>query len=433
MNNYFSPFLVPARATTAAVEVRFDAECDSPDVVEALSTRLPKVREILADLRTAAIPIMASSHVGSSGNFLRLPNHYRSVCFAVPGSDGEPGGGGSIVFKGTEPLVPDFPQYLDWMLAVPFRSSYLSLGLHFPLEMKLPPGAMWIEECILEQKVTSAIQRQYLAKHGRLARLPVPLFVFQLTAQQTENYRQVVRSRLSPGAFSRIEAKVDGGLGVEVYYYPSLPIRAADLLTMDANEGLRTMLNAEALQATFSDWIQLMAELLDLGHMPYAPWNHGMGAYVDPGNACIDGGFNDLLTVVSFDSITDETLFSRALRQSIQSLASSLTAMCAASTGTKSPTQSEPLAAAVAYVTEGLRGRIRAEHLDKDCLDPRLVRFFEQPSVEDLFRSLRGLQRDGRPPQYRRTNCFVPNPAESPTRVTATPESDEEPAHRAAV
>ena len=54
---------------------------------------------------------------------------------------------GAIVFKGTEPLLPDFPEYLDWMLQAQFRASRLPLGLHFALDMKLPPGAMWIEEC----------------------------------------------------------------------------------------------------------------------------------------------------------------------------------------------------------------------------------------------------------------------------------------------
>jgi hypothetical protein len=409
MNNYFSDCLVAAGASCTAADVHFDAWRDTPELIEALRTGLPMVGDLLEDLRTAAVPLMPSSEVGSFGNFRRLPNHYRSVCLAVPGSDGEAGGGGVIAFKGTEPLLPDFPQYLDWMLAAQFRSSYLPLGLHFPLEMKLPPGAMWIEECVLEQRVTSAIQRRYLARHGRLARLPLPLFVFQFTAEQTERYRQLVRHRLSPGAFSRIEAKVADGLGVEVYYYPGAPLRAADLVAMDLNDGLRAMLTADALEATFTDWIQLMADLLALGYMPYAPWNHGMGAYVDPGNACIDGGFNDLLTIVAFDSMPNEDVFWRGLGQSIQMLASSAMAMCTAATGTRPPLQSEPVAA-IAYVTEGLRERIRAEHLSGADLDPRLVRFFERPSVEDLFRQLRDIPRAGRPVQYRRPDSREPPP-----------------------
>ena len=50
-------------------------------------------------------------------------------------------------------------------------------------------------------------------------------------------------------------------------------------------------------------WAQLMAEMLCLGYMPYASWHHGMGGCVDSGNVCIDGGFNDLLTLVPFDAI----------------------------------------------------------------------------------------------------------------------------------
>src|SRR5690606_8035032 len=122
--------------------------------------------------------------------YYRLPNHYRSISYLLGGesSDGRRGASGVIVFKGTEPLLPDFPAYLDWMLRAPFRSSALTLGLHFPMEIKLPPGAMWIEECKAEQKISSRIQSDYLKRYGRLARLPLPLFTFKATQQQDACY-----------------------------------------------------------------------------------------------------------------------------------------------------------------------------------------------------------------------------------------------------
>jgi hypothetical protein len=351
---------------------RFDVERDTPRLLEAVASDFPTIREIVASLRQS-LPLVPHSRVGAVGGFVRIPNHYRSVTCLIP--SGESGdASGAIVFKGTEPLLPDLPEYFDWMLRAPFRGTYLPLGLHFPLDMKLPPGAMWIEECVLEQEVTSRIQREYLTQYGRLARLPVPLFVFELTTEQVERYRRVLRGRLSEAAYSRIEAKVAGGLGVEVYYYPTPPVRAADVLVTEVRNAFRAVLSGEALAATFNDWIRLMAELLALGYLPYAPWNHGMGAYVDPGNACIDGGFNDLLTIVSFDSIPSESLFWLGLGQSIEMLAGSVVTMCSAAADTGPPSQPEPPVAAVAYVTEGLREHIRSHQSRSKALDPRTDR-----------------------------------------------------------
>lgn len=387
---------------------RFDVERDTPHVLEAVASDFPPIRQVVATLRHS-LPLAPDARVAAVSGFVRIPNHYRSVTCLIP--SGETGDAtGAIVFKGTEPLLPDFPEYLDWMLQVPFRASRLPLGLHFPLDMKLPPGAMWIEECVLEEDITSKIQREYLAQHGRLARLPVPLFVFEMTAEQVECYRRVVRARLSPAAFSRIEAKVSDGLGVEVYYYPSPPVRAADLLVPEVRQAFRAVLSADALEATFGDWIRLMADLLALGYMPYAPWNHGMGGCVDRGNACIDGGFNDLLTIVPIDSIPGEQLFWRALGQSILMLADSVATMCSAAGDTDPPSSPDQLAAAVAYVTEGLREHTRSRHGNAHGIDPRLLRFFERPSVEDVFRHLRETQPAREAPQFRRAAPSTPTP-----------------------
>jgi hypothetical protein len=286
------------------------------------------------------------------------------------------------------------------MLRAPFRTSHLPLGLYFPLEMKLPPGAMWIGECILEQQITSKIQLEYLAHYGRLARLPVPLFVYELTPEQVQGYEVLAQTRMSATAFERVQGKIADGLGVEVYYYPSLPVRAADLFVSSVKSAFKSALSAAALEATFNGWIRLLAEMLPLGYMPYAPWNHGMGACVDPGNACIDGGFNDLLTVVPFDSIPTEQLFWRSLVSSTQMLASSIVVMCAAATDTRPSSPSDPPAVAVAYVTERLRPHIRPERCIGHEIDPRLRRFCEMPSIEDVFRYLRETHREGNAAQF---------------------------------
>ena len=402
MDDFFLPFTRALAVDRVTLPLRFDAERDTPALIDAVSVAVPPIRGVLASLRTA-LPLVPHSGAGAIGNFFRIPNHYRSVSFVLPAADsGAPDAvAAAIVFKGTEPLLRDFPNYLEWMLRAPFRGSYLPLGLHYPLEIKLPPAAMWIEECVTEQEVTSSIQMVYFKHYGNLARLPVPLLVYQFTTEQVQRYEAIVRARVSAAAFKRFEAKVAGGLGIEVYYYPTVPVRAADLSVSGIKSAFESCLNAAALDSTFNNWIELMADLLHLGYMPYAPWNHGMGACVDPGNACVDGGFNDLLTIVPFDAIPGEHLFWRSLSSSVQLLASSIVAMCAATTNSRPWSQSDPIGVAIAYVMERLRTRILSYECQSHPVDDRLAQFFEEPSVHDVLRHLRETHREGGSPgQY---------------------------------
>jgi hypothetical protein len=177
MSNILQSLTAEAGFGSMILQPRFDAERDTPELLEAVASGFSEIHQIAASLR-GSLPLAPHSRIGpigAAGAFIRIPNHYRSVSCLIPGARGAPAG--AIVFKGTEPLLSDFPEYLDWMLRAPFRASYLPLGLHFPLEMKLPPGVVWLDECLIEQEITSKIQRQYLARYGRLARLPVPLFV----------------------------------------------------------------------------------------------------------------------------------------------------------------------------------------------------------------------------------------------------------------
>lgn len=111
----------------------FDAERSSPELIEQIAVDVPQIREVVVSLRES-LPVVPNSRVGplGRGDFYRLPNHYRSISYMLPpsGGDDQDSIKGVIVFKGTEPLIPDFPDYLDWMLGAPFRASALPMGLH---------------------------------------------------------------------------------------------------------------------------------------------------------------------------------------------------------------------------------------------------------------------------------------------------------------
>lgn len=383
--------------SSVGLQTVFDAEVGTPELVDAVAGEVPRIRDVMESLRKS-LPLVPHSGVGPIGSsgFFRLPNHYRSVSFilpAAPSSDVERSPG-VIVFKGTEPLLRDFPEYFDWMLRAPFRGSALPLGLHFSLDMKLPPGAMWIEECIAEQTVSSKLQHLYLNRYRRLARLPVPLFVFRMTPQQNARYEEIIRSRLSCDAIKKIKNKLADGLGVEVYYYPELPVRVADLAVGNVRETFKAALGEEQVADTLGKWAQLMSEMLCLNYMPYAPWHHGMGGCVDPGNVCLDGGFNDLLTLVPFDAIPDEVLFRHSLQASIKMLADSMVALASASIGIALGSEADPGSLATEYAMRTIRDHVFAEEGRGGAVDARLRRFFDSPRVADIFDRLRKNHQD---------------------------------------
>lgn len=402
MDEFFSRQMDGEALGKTKMQAVFDAEAGTPELIDAIAAELPQIRDVMASLRNS-LPLAPHSGVGPIGRsgFYRIPNHYRSVCFVLPPRAANEPSPGVIVFKGTEPLIADFPTYFDWMLGAPFRGSPLPLALHFPLDMKLPPAAMWIEECVAEQKVTSTVQQLFFKRHGRLARLPVPLFVFKMTPQQVARYEEVILTGVPADGMKKIRNKLIDGLGVEVYYYPELPVRAADLFVGNAREALKASLGTEQVEDTFRKWIKLLAEVLCLDYMPFAPWHHGMGGCVDPGNACIDGGFNDLLTLVPFDTILTDALFRRSLMATIQMLGESMVAMSAASVGVPAAAESDASALAASYITEGLRHHIGAAAQQGLEIDPRLTSFFNAPEAADIARILReSHQGRARPAQF---------------------------------
>jgi hypothetical protein len=422
MRNFFSGSSFADRVEGVTVQTAFDAEIDTPDLLKAVEERVPQIRQAMASLRET-LPLAPHSGVGQIGRFHRLPNHYRSITFALPGVDPSDtqSSPGVIVFKGTEPLIPDFATYLDWMLTARFRSSPLSLGLHFPMDMRLPPAAMWIEECLMEQYTSSRVQQEYLGRHHSLARLPVPLFVFRMTPEQNQRYAEQVRSRIPEEAFKKISHKLVDGLGVEVYYYPELPIRVADLFVGNARKIFKSALSPVRVEATVQQWIQLLSELLCLDYMPFVPWHHGMGGCVDPGNVCIDGGFCDLLTLVPFDGIPDDQLFRKSLHMSIKMLAESIASLAAVSFGTGVVSDPDAVALAEAYVTSHLHDHIRNGERKGYEINVRLIESIASPGLADIFDIFRRAPADRvAMPQFLGATDTAANPPEEAVRKVAS-------------
>ncbi len=301
-------------------DIVLDVERCQPALVDTLEPLCPDIRQLLTGLRQT-LPVAPDAAEGIKGQFYRLPRHYRSVCCALHEVDTPERlwDGDVVTFKGTEPLMPDFDGYLRWMMTARFRGAELPLGLHFPLRVNVPPGAMPLDECEREQRMALAVHQRHLRIYGELAQAPVPLLVHRCSTDATVRYVDTIRHHLTPQAFERVEARARAGCGVSIWYYPSAPIRVDDLSTLAAaNPHFR--IRTDEGERTVESWCRQFARFLHLGFMPYAPWNHGRGSCVDAGNACIDGGFADLLMLVPFESIPDDRWFRLSVLASVNML-----------------------------------------------------------------------------------------------------------------
>src|SRR5689334_21564365 len=111
MNSVFSDSTGTGEPFRVRLHTAFDAEQSTPELVARLAEKVPQIRQIIASLRDS-LPLVPHSGIGPIGRFYRLPNHYRSVSFVLSPEPGDPAfKPGVIVFKGTEPLLPDFPLY----------------------------------------------------------------------------------------------------------------------------------------------------------------------------------------------------------------------------------------------------------------------------------------------------------------------------------
>ena len=366
-------------------DLTFDAERDRPRLVGAIAHRCPPIRAILAGLRRR-LPIARNAGEGITGQFYRLPGHYRSVYCAIP----ELGGperlweGDVIALEGTEPLMADFDDYLGWMMTAPFRDSDLPIGLHFPLVADIPPGAAPLDECEQAQRLSAVLHERHLTRYGELAQAPVPLAVHRCSSEDTARYVEILRWRLPRHAFERAAARVGTGCGVSVWYYPTAPIRVDDLRVLAADDPHLRAAPA-AGEETIAGWCRQFARLLHLGFMPFAPWNAGRGSCVDAANACIDGGFADLFTLVPFESIPDDRWFRRSLLDSTLRLSHTVSVF-AASLGDRPAGPPDPCLGALTRVFLGPR---LLEHLETEtpagaALDSRISSCFRLDRLEDL-------------------------------------------------
>jgi hypothetical protein len=289
--------------------------------------------------------------------------------------------GGTLAFKGTEPLADDFADEVRHVesLRAPFSRSALN---HFvATEHKVPLGVS-AHEALTQARITAQLQADHLARYGRLARVPVPLLVVRWPEKVSAALAEAQEPLLAPTSLANLLRLIEHGLAALVYYYPSLPLRAASaapdkVADLGATEMLpeRTGVSfAERLDKlrervepseTVERWIDLLADMLLLGYFPFD--TYCMGHCLQAHNLCIDGGCADTDSLVAMCTIGDDRYFSELFLSGSLALAQSISRYLRGVWGDNQAHQ-----VIVSLVWEALHRRLRDRLADGEICDPRL-------------------------------------------------------------
>jgi hypothetical protein len=299
--------------------------------------------------------------------------------------------GGTLGFKGTEPLADDFAEEVRHVesLRAPFSRSALN---HFvATEHKVPLGVS-AAEALTQAKLTAQFQVDSLARYDRLARVPVPLLVVRWPEKSRALLVEALKPLLAPTSLDNLLRVVEPGLAALVYYYPSLPLRAASaapdkVADLGATEMLpeRTGVSfAERLarlrerlepSETVHKWIDLLVDMLLLGYFPFD--TYCMGHCLQAHNLCIDGGCADTDSLVPMSAISDDRYFNELFLQGSVALALSISRYLRGAWG-----ENHANYVIVSSVWEDLHRRLRERLVQGEACDPRLERII---NCTDLF------------------------------------------------
>jgi hypothetical protein len=344
-------------------------------VIHRLSDNEPALASALRRLQQD-VPIARTCASFVAEPYCRPFEHRRCFYFSFDS-------GGTLGFKGTEPLADDFAEEVRHVesLRAPFSRSALN---HFvATEHKVPLGVS-VHEALTQADITARFQADHLARYGRLARVPVPLLVVQWPPKFSDALLEALRPFLAPTSFDNLLRIIEHGLAALVYYYPSLPLRAAGaapdkVADLSATEMLpeRTGVSfAERLDKlrervepseTVHRWIDLLVDMLLLRYFPFD--TYCMGHCLQAQNLCIDGGCADTDSLVPMSTIGEGRYFNELFLNGSLALALSISRYLR---GTWAENHANHVI--VSLVWEELHRRLRARLAQGENCDPRLER-----------------------------------------------------------
>ncbi len=255
------------------------------------------------------------------------------------------------------------------------------------LERKIP-CALLLDDALAEARAALRVQRAHVARHGELARVPVPVLVFEWPGEIAARHVERLRSRLRPHEHGFVQRAADHPLGCYVYHYPSIPLRVLDDEAGSCRPGPHHERMAELDQSfdverAIDDWIELLARLLALGLLPIDPTSVLTGNCLQRQNLVLDGGFVDVDSVVAMAELGSARAVVGAVADAVSTLAESVAFLLGGPPGLRCPTPAE-VTFAQHVVWEGVRAQLAAEAAAGATLDPRLLPLIGEPCAATL-------------------------------------------------
>jgi hypothetical protein len=318
----------------AHAAVRWDAAVSAPSVLARLAAEDPGILRLLERLRSGLPVQQRFAWSFDSGRYCRPPGHNRA--FYMDLNNARTGDArGVLAFKGTEVMATNFRELLDGLDDRFDLATQLPMLEWFPLGEQKVPGALLLDEALDEAAAAATFQTAYLAAHGELARVPVPLLVFGWDREVARAVQAGLESHLSRRAARATKMFARSGLGAYVYHYPTLPIRVRQLARYLIDK--RDVSEVAPLRRSYpqrrarieaitrpSDvvnrWLELFTDMLVLGFFPVTLSHQPVGQSVREQNAVIDGGFVDVDSLQRFSRVRDDHEFHATLVQSLREL-----------------------------------------------------------------------------------------------------------------
>lgn len=345
----------------------------APDLFKAVSLAEPGLDRVYELLRSQ-LPVQRRWSFGTDGAVVRPDRHVRAFYLQLDKLASTPGARGCVAIKGTEPASDNFDQVpkrmsemwnvFSWSIGTGARQlvedwTLLNQIERFPVCEGKPPAVHPFEDAKEEADSALALQKEYFARFGKLARIPTPLFVYRLPSEIRARAIAALQPHLTPKLMTLVESQIGPSLGVYVYHYPALPLRAmhlsGDVGTEVAFETRRASLAALSDPGeAIAGWVRLVAEFLALGWVPTDPANFGRGYCVMAQNLVVDGGIVDVNSLRTISSFREPGQLEFAVRHTVRELTESI---CWYLVGTDAgtPRFQRNFMDAFAYVWEGVR------------------------------------------------------------------------------
>ena len=362
----------------------FDLSKRTPDLFRELCKKSPELKSAHSVLKTGFyLPQNAKLDVDS--NFLRLPNHLRSFYYRLS-PDENPARWFEtdvLCFKGAEPLLPDFKNYLSWMSKTRIRGSQLPILDTFPMREGKVAGVVSLQEAQTEARIASELQLAHLKAYGTLAAIPTPLFVYSFAGQDSEKLFKSLKGLMQTRAFQRIEPLRAQGFAVLVYYFPHLPVRA-DYFGATERALLRAKLKTlPNVEETLDGWLRICARMMLMGFLPGTSLSIGLGSCLDFGNATIFGGLCDLDSVFPINSAYNDGFIYEAIAGNMSILQISASRLLNVPQDANNATQW----AVQAHLMERLRYFLKADKRAGKSVPPQVSNFFDPKKrlIEKVF------------------------------------------------